>query len=507
MKLSRRNFLKGTAALGATSVVAPSVAALNPVANTDEDYKALVCIFLLGGNDAYNMVIPDDDSAYAEYLSARPKLAIERSAAVPLGIKTDNNVALSLHPAMQSLQDIFAVEKSATVIVNTGQLVEPIIGRDQTSARYPEFLMAHNLQQTMWQSGADEMDIKLGWAGRMVEQMYLPGKLSPMISLGGEKKWLRNNIKEQLVTTSAGAGSYSGLTTADRVDAMMRHFNAQFANLYEDNYSATMASRYHENAQLDEALASVGKLPGFPDTGLGNMLHTTAQMIKARNSEAMGHRRQVFFLGLGGFDTHKDQLNAHAGLLKQVADAMAAFYHEIKQQGLSENVTTFTMSDFGRRIMPNETGTDHGWAGHQIIMGGAVQGGKAYGKWPALKPGSEYDYKNGRLIPEIAADQVNASLAQWFGYDDLPETLFASLSQFELKTIPFMAGAVGPELPDPPPQYPTYTAGTAYNEGDIVVGKDNALYQCKPWPYSGWCSNSGYAPGDSLYWQDAWNKI
>ncbi|PSU34862.1 DUF1501 domain-containing protein [Photobacterium lutimaris] len=436
MKLSRRHFLKSTAALGATSV-APAVTGLNMAHAAPDDYKALVCIFLFGGNDAYNMVIPDDVGNYQKYQAARPGLAIDQNSLVPLGIETDNNVPLGLHPAMASLGPAFA-DGNATVLVNTGQLVEPVIGSPNPNCQLPDFLMAHNLQQTMWQSGAKNMGDPLGWAGRMVEHMQLSGTLSPLMSLNGEQKWLRNNHVEPLVMTSDGAGDYNGMNTSNRVDAMLRHFNEQYANLFTDNYSTTMASRYYENDNLASVLDTEEDLDGFPTTALGKMLHTTAKLIKVRNSNALQHRRQIFFLGLGGFDTHKDQADTHSALLGQVADAMAAFYQEMQGQGLSNNVTTFTMSDFGRRIMANDSGTDHGWAGHQLVMGGAVKGGKAYGKWPDLSPESEYNYKNGRLIPEIAADQVNATLAQWFGFDGESKALFPSLEKFKHSTIPFL---------------------------------------------------------------------
>ena len=436
MKLSRRHFLKGSVALSATSV-APALTGLNMAHASEEDYKALVCVFLFGGNDAYNMVIPATDTAYQTYVQARPNLAIAQKELVPLSIATENDIQLGLHPAMESLKSAFD-EGDATVIVNSGQLVEPIIGENNPNSRVPDFLMAHNLQQTMWQSGAENMNDKLGWAGRMIQEMNLSGSLSPLMSLNGEQKWLRNNTVEPLVMTSDGAGKYNGMNNSDRVGAMMRHFEEKFANLYTENYSTTMASRYYENDALDEALGTVGDLDGFPQTKLGNMLHTTAKLIKVRNAAELKHNRQIFFVGLGGFDTHKDQAEAHAGLLGQVSDALAAFYSEMKRQGLSDKVTAFTMSDFGRRIMANESGTDHGWAGHQLVVGGAVKGGKAYGKWPDLTPGSEYDYNNGRLIPEIAADQVNATLANWFDYNGDLEKLFPSLKTFPKNTLDFL---------------------------------------------------------------------
>ncbi|MGR5141083.1 DUF1501 domain-containing protein [Photobacterium sp. DNB23_23_1] len=436
MKLSRRHFLKSSVALSATSV-APALTGLNMAQASEEDYKALVCVFLFGGNDAYNMVIPVTDSAYQTYWQARPNLAIAQKELVPLSIATENDIQLGLHPAMESLKTAFD-EGNATVIVNSGQLVEPIIGENNPNSRVPDFLMAHNLQQTMWQSGAENMNDKLGWAGRMVQDMNLSGSLSPLMSLNGEQKWLRNNYVEPLVLTSDGAGAYNGLNNSDRVGAMRRHFEEQYVNLFADNYSTIMANRYYENDALDESLASVGELDGFPQTSLGDMLHTTAKLIKVRSAASLQHKRQIFFVGLGGFDTHKDQAGNHAALLGQVSDALTAFYQEMKQQGISDKVTAFTMSDFGRRIMANDSGTDHGWAGHQLVVGGAVKGGKAYGKWPDLTPGSEYDYNNGRLIPEIAADQVNATLANWFDTSLDLETLFPSLLTFPHKTIPFL---------------------------------------------------------------------
>lgn len=435
MKITRRNFLKGSAALSATSL-APAVTGINIAHAQEGDFKALVCIFLFGGNDAYNMVIPDNDAEYSDYLNARPELAIVREEAVSIGIATDNGVPLALHPSMKSLQAVFTEDKKATVIVNSGQLVEPVIGSAVANPELPEFLMAHNLQQTMWQSGAENMKDKLGWAGRMVRDMHLPGSLSPLISLNGEKKWLRSENHEQLVLTTDGAGEYSGLKTPERYEAMLRHFNEKFSNLYADNYSETMADRYYDNEKAKEALGNVGELTGYPDTHLGHSLQTTAKVIRSRAD--LGHQRQIYFVGLGGFDTHKDQQAKHAGLLQHVSDAMAAFYLDMKSIQMADKVTAFTMSDFGRRIMANETGTDHGWAGHQIVVGGAVKGGKAYGKWPELVPGSQYDYKNGRIVPEIAADQVNASLARWFGYQGALTDLFPSLKSFKSHYLDFI---------------------------------------------------------------------
>ncbi|MDV5168508.1 DUF1501 domain-containing protein [Photobacterium rosenbergii] len=435
MKMSRRHFLKSSTALGALSAV-PGLSLSKQAVAGDDGFKALVCIFLFGGNDAYNMVVPVD-AHYDEYERARPTLAIEKHELVNIGIQSEagNNrpaVSLGLHPAMARLESVFR-DNNATVIVNSGQLVGPIIGEDIPHP-VPDFLMAHNLQQTMWQSGALNMEDKLGWAGRMVESVYMSNDLSPMMSLNGEQKWLRNDVYEQMVMTGGGAGKYNGLDQDERREALEDHFDRQFNNLFKDNYTDVMSSRYYQNQRLAELLGEEDD--DIVRSSLGEQLHTTAKLIK-KHAE-MGHHRQIYFVGLGGFDTHHNQKNAHHALLEQLSDAMADFYEDLKDINMLDNVTTFTMSDFGRRLMANDTGTDHGWAGHQLVMGGAVNGGKAYGKWPDLTPGSEYDYNNGRLIPEIAADQVNATLATWFDeYIDV-EKLFPSLEAFEQKTIPFL---------------------------------------------------------------------
>ncbi|MGF1736408.1 DUF1501 domain-containing protein [Photobacterium satsumensis] len=435
MKMSRRHFLKSSTALGALSAV-PGLSLSKQAVAGDDGFKALVCIFLFGGNDAYNMVVPIDEH-HQTYAKARPTLAIPKNELIDIGIQSEAGkkrpaVNLGLHPAMSRLKSMFE-DDNATVLVNSGQLVGPIIGLANPYP-VPEFLMAHNLQQTMWQSGALNMDDKLGWAGRMVESVYMSNDLSPMMSLNGEQKWLRNDVYEQMVMTGGGPGKYNGLDQDERKFAMKYHFDRQFNNLFKDNYADVMSSRYYQNQRLADLLGE-----DDDDTvrsSLSEQLHTTAKLIE-KHAE-MGHHRQVYFVGLGGFDTHHNQKNVHHALLEQLADAMADFYQELKDINMLDNVTTFTMSDFGRRLMANDTGTDHGWAGHQLVMGGAVNGGKAYGNWPDLTPGSEYDYNNGRLIPEIAADQVNATLAQWFDKNLDVEKLFPSLEPFQDKTISFL---------------------------------------------------------------------
>jgi len=444
MKVSRRNFIKGGLALTAASPLSACAketdnSSVNDSAvNSRTGPKALVGIFLFGGNDAYNMVIPRSTKAYAQYQAARPDIAIDKKQLINTGLKTANgpfgeSVAIGLHPAMAALKPIFS-RGNANVIVNSGQLVQPLIGKDKNNALYPEFLMAHNLQQTMWQSGAVNMLNRQGWAGRMIDDMNITGLYSPLISTNGDKKWLRSDNHEQMQMSPSGPGDYKGIK-AQTFESMTNLWDNSYANLYPDNYGPHMRSRYLENENLKEILSTVDEDKyAYPNSKLGEQLRMVGRLLRSRDQLAQDH--QVFMVGIGGFDTHNDQLTNHSALLTQVAEAMAAFQQELDKEGIADQVTTFTMSDFGRRIMANGSGTDHGWAGHQLIMGGAVKGVNqddfAIGRWPDLSPNSEYDHNKGRLIPEIAADQVNAELAKWFGYPaDSIESLFPNLPYFK----------------------------------------------------------------------------
>ncbi|WP_263078053.1 DUF1501 domain-containing protein [Endozoicomonas sp. Mp262] len=433
MKVSRRTFLKGGLASGA-SLMLPAVSGMSSAYGSTDDFKALVCIFLHGGNDAYNMVIPTSSKEYNIYQSMRPNIAIPQSQLVDTGLKADNHVPLGLHSSMTKLQPVFKAG-DATVIVNSGQLIEPVVGR--SNPQIPPFVLAHNYQSIAWQSGTLSHDDELGWAGRMADDMYLNGSLSPLISMDGQCKWLRSKSREQLIIRPGQPSGYEGLNTPARLEAMNRHFSTGYSNLMPRNYSSAMEKSYLDHMTLRGYIDELGDTNDYPDTGFSKTLQTTAQYIRIRGK--LGHQRQIYFVGLGGFDTHKDQKKSHQNLLQQLADGMAAFHNDIKSIGLNDNVTTFTMSDFGRRIPSNATGTDHGWGGHQLIMGGAVNGKKAYGVWPDMREGSPYDYKHSRMIPEISADQVSATLAAWFGYSKNVEELFPSLNNgFDKKTLEFM---------------------------------------------------------------------
>ncbi|AGH81727.1 hypothetical protein PCNPT3_08945 [Psychromonas sp. CNPT3] len=445
MKLSRRRFLKSTGLLGVSSMASfssQSIAAslLSSDKNKITGHKALVCVFLYGGNDSYNMLVPSvETSAYTDYLARRPHLGLKENEILPTGLNSENNINIGIHHEMKSLLPLF--EKGhATVLINSGQLLSPTSKSliDHSLVKLPDLLMAHNSQQEMWQSGATNLNSKYGWVGKMFDIISVKSDLSPLISISNEKKLLRSKHLQQTIVSSKGAGNYSALNDEVRLNGLFFNFSErQYDNLYMRNYAHKMIDSLDENERMKKILIKYPSNSQYSNTKLSKQLNMVSRLIKAQGD--LGQSRQVFFVGMNGFDTHKNQQKTHGSLLAELADGLVEFNHDMESSGLNEQVVSITMSDFGRRIQANASGTDHGWGGHQIVVGGDLHGNKAYGNWPDLKPKSEDDYNNGRVIPGIAADQVHASLCQWLGLSDADIlSIFPNLSHFDLFNIPFL---------------------------------------------------------------------
>ncbi|PSU19956.1 DUF1501 domain-containing protein [Photobacterium kishitanii] len=444
MKLSRRHFLKTSAVVSATTLSASTFASsLIPTADaqsSDSTNKTLVCVFLFGGNDAYNMIVPTPGcDAYQDYKAARPKMGLPESQLSPLNLTTTNGVPLSLNSNMASLLPLFEAG-NATAIINSGQLIQPTTRDDisNNSVKLPQFLMAHNQQQDLWQLGAENLGNAYGWAGRMMEMLGASGSLSPLISVNQGQKLLRYKKAQQTVVNSAGSGVYAGWNDEERLNGYFSHFTQrQYSNIYMRNYASAMSRNISENEALKKILAKHPNHYSYPKSDLAEQLDMVSRLIKARDD--MHQQRQVFFVGLEGFDTHHDQQRLHPQLLKQVSDALSAFNADMVDSGLNDQVTCVTMSDFGRRLQANTSGTDHGWAGHQIVTGGAIRGNNVYGEWPQLTNNSQHNYNSGRIIPTIAADQVNASLCRWLGLSEAQTlSIFPNLNNFNSPYIEFI---------------------------------------------------------------------
>jgi uncharacterized protein (DUF1501 family) len=424
----RRQFLTQASllALGSSSAAAfsSSLQLTNALIKQDKDYKALVCIFLLGGNDAFNMLIPTDDSEYAIYKSTRQTLAIDKASLLPLAIADTKVPKLGLHPSMQEVQDLFNSGRLA-FLTNVGALVEPVT-RDTYNAKsvqLPPQLFSHNDQQSFIQSLQSSIK-RTGWIGRAADvmgKMNQNQKLSMNISLSGSNLWQQGMRASPYSIDAAGIREIENLKTRStdaRELARVKLYQtllSQSDNMFQAEYGRFHKTAWELSEELKSALDTQPAIQTiFPsDNSLADNLKMVAKIISAR--QTLNVKRQTFFVGMGDFDTHGDQLQRHSKLLKQLSSGLAAFNTALEELGLTNQVTTFTASDFGRTLTTNGDGTDHGWGGHQLIMGGTVKGKHVYGELPELILNGKDDAGEGRIIPRISMDQYSATLAQWFG--------------------------------------------------------------------------------------------
>jgi uncharacterized protein (DUF1501 family) len=453
--LSRRRFLSGCAALCAGgSGLLPTLTglrlahALTPPAG---DYKALVCVFLFGGNDAFNMLVPYQEEFYNLYNGSRQTLAITRDSLLPINADLQAYHAFGLHPQLPNLQNLYTNGKLA-FLANVGALVEPVTKPEYQSrtVQLPPQLFSHNDQQNFVQS-LQSHATRNGWAGRAAD--VLAGvnanqNLSMNISLSGSNLWQSGAVALPYSVNPGGVVSFSYTNRSSDNPREAQRVQA-FENLLaqsQDHLFARVHAGLQQNAWdlADEVGAALAGAPAlttvFPQGRLAQSLQMTARMIAARNN--LGVSRQTFFIGIGDYDTHGNQLPRHTALLAELDGALKAFYDATVELGVAGQVTTFTASDFGRTLTSNGDGTDHAWGSHQIVLGGAVNGGDIYGTMPDLYIGSNNDIGEGRIIPTLGMDQYGATLAKWFG---LPEgnfgDVFPNLSKFDATDLGFMLSA------------------------------------------------------------------
>jgi uncharacterized protein (DUF1501 family) len=428
---SRREFLKRSSALSIAGAAAPwamNLAAMGEAAaQSADDYKALVCVFLFGGNDHGNTIIPYDAASYAEYARLRSSLALPRDtlAATLLSpsVALDGGRQFALAPTLAALKPVFDSGRLAPVM-NIGPLIEPTT-KAQYAARsveLPPKLFSHNDQQSVWQASLAE-GATSGWGGRMGDVFMAGNGQSTFtaVSVSGNAVFLSGREVSQYQVSSAGSVAINGIgSNLYGSPAAAQALRSLITTVPSDNhlmrqaYVAVTQRSITADSSLRGALAGAAPLPTtFPATGLGGQLSMVARMIAARSQ--LGAKRQVFFVSLGGFDNHDLLLTAHPALLQQVGDAMAAFYQATVDLGVATNVTTFTASDFGRTLASNGDGSDHGWGSHHFVMGGAVRGQRFFGAVPALGDGGPDDVGQGRLLPTTSVDQLAGTFAAWMG--------------------------------------------------------------------------------------------
>ena len=456
-KMNRREFIsKSSAAAAATAAFAhyPG-AAFSQVVGTGApftDYKALVCVFLFGGNDSYNMVVPRSNAEYTTYAQSRQNMAIAQQDLLPITTLSGETVDFGLHPSMPGMQNLFNTGKAA-LINNTGPLVQQTSKFEYQTGGVPlpPQLFSHNDQQDQWHALKGAGVSKTGWAGRIADLIrtnVVGQQLATNVSLFGSSLFQSADETVAYVMGNNGPIAFSGFPDpndpnpdpllVEQRAAFERIIGANYATIYERGF-ADIQQRAVATADLvTVALANAPPINTvFPATQLGNELNTVARLIAAQSDLSMD--RQIFFVATSGFDTHDDQLVNHADLLQDVSEAMTAFDTAMGELQLSDSVTAFTQSDFSRTLTSNGDGTDHGWGGIQMVVGDAVVGQRMYGTYPDLALGSNDDVGGGRLIPTISSDQYAATLAKWFGIPDAELDIVApNLANFATRDLGFL---------------------------------------------------------------------
>lgn len=454
LKASRRLFLRQSAALGLAGTAAPfalNLAAIGAAsASTAADYKALVCVFLYGANDAHNTVVPYDTAGYNSYSAVRGALAWQTTELTPLlpTAPLPNGRQVALPDPLAPLAALFAAGQCA-VIANVGPLVVPT-DRTSFNARsvpLPPKLFSHNDQQSVWQASAPE-GAKTGWGGRIGDLLASSNanQIFTCNSLTGNAVFLSGqNVQPFAIDPAQGSIPFNALTggtlygSAAGAGALRTALTRSRTHLFESDLRAVNQRSIDSNTALAAALAAAPPLATtFPSGNtLAAQLAMAAKVISV--SAELGARRQVFMVSLGGFDTHSNQDTTHPALLTQVAAAIDAFQKALVELNAAQKVTLFTASDFGRTLTINGDGTDHGWGGHHFVVGGAVKGRQVIGSYPDLTSGASTDAGNGRLIPTTAVEQYAATLASWMGVSntDLPLVL-PNLGNFATRNLGFM---------------------------------------------------------------------
>ena len=427
---ARRAFLRRAGQLGLAGVAAPwaiNLASMGEAAAfTATDYKALVCVFLYGGNDYGNTVVPFDNANYAKYATIRTGIATSQAslAATALSPTTalPNGMVLALAPQLAPLKTLFDAGKLA-VQLNVGTLIQPttLAQYNAKSVPLPPKLFSHNDQQSVWQSSSPEGSTT-GWGGRIGDAALSNNTNSVFscISVTGNAVYLAGKTALQYQVGTGGAVAISGIKSgvygSSSCGAALNALVTQASTQLLENEHARITSRsISAEGQVTSALASSPGLttPFTASNPLAVQLQMVARLIAARG--ALAPKRQVFMVSMGGFDLHDGLPTLHPGLLTNVADALSSFYNATVELGIADKVTAFTASDFGRTLASNGDGADHGWGSHHFVLGGAVQGKQFYGKAPAIAVNGTEDVGQGRLLPTTSVDQYAATLANWFG--------------------------------------------------------------------------------------------
>lgn len=433
---SRREFLRTVAKLSVAGGATPFAVNLAGIgaaaAQTANDYRALVCVFLFGANDHNNTVMPYDTANFNAYTAARAGLTRTQADMLPLDPATpltgpNAGRQFALPKEMAPLKTLWDQNKLA-IVANVGTLIEPAtkLQFQNASVPLPPKLFSHNDQQSIWQASAPE-GARYGWGGRMGDLLASRNASSVFTcnSVSGNAVFLAGEDVVSYQLSTSGSTAVGGLTgslfgSSSAGATLKSLITAGGFDLFSQDLADIMDRSIDANVTLTAALATAPDLPipaAIPTSNrLAQQLRMVARMIAQRN--VLGAKRQLFFVSIGGFDTHDNQLDTLPGLHTQIADALSYFQTTIDGLGVGTEVTTFTGSDFGRTLTSNGDGSDHGWGSHHFVMGSAVKGRNFYGTFPIMGLNNNDEVGSGRLLPSTSVDQYAATMARWFGVGD-----------------------------------------------------------------------------------------
>lgn len=428
--ISRRRFMTHSCGLGVAAATASTTALTlgltrSVSASTTDGYKALVCILLAGGNDSYNMLLPHDQDQYEEYTKIRSDLALDYDSLLPLSNQSESGRSYALHPGIDEIRQIYESGNLAFV-ANVGTLLEPVdaVGIQEGKARVPLGLFSHSDQIAQWQSAVSyNRTSSYGWGGRMADLLDPDpaNGLSMNISLSGTNLFQTGNRVSPYTIYYQGDGANTvwsfpqfwsnGINAHTVIRDLL---GVDHNNMLRREYSSRLKGAMDNYDTFVDAIRSAPEFETeFSENYFSGTLKQIARVIGARNT--LGQSRQTFFVQYGGWDHHDGVVNYQAAMLPIVSKGLDEFRSAMEELGEFGNVTTFTISDFARTLTSNGKGSDHGWGGHHMVMGGAVKGGEIYGIYPELSEDSPLDVGRGVYIPTTAVEQYFAELALWFG--------------------------------------------------------------------------------------------
>lgn len=446
-------FVGGLAALSA-------LAAQSTASAASTDYRALVCLFMAGGNDSHNWVVPVDSGSYTDYVRARSNLALPLSGltSISSGVRQAPGRQFAMPTELEALRDLYE-KRELAVVANVGPLLGPTTkAQYNAGAALPPKLFSHNDQASNWQSLAPE-GARAGWGGRIADVLMAANghPVFTTVSATGNAVFLTGTTATQYQISTSGALGIGGLndrTTlgSSTMASVLRKIQYDAGdNPFQGEVSRVVKRSAEAYAVLAGQLARANVMPINPTPirlsngsslaldqyPLARQLKAVAQMVAA--GQSMGMKRQVFMVSLGGFDTHGNQLRDQSPLMLGVAQSISYFMEAMQAQGRKNNVTLFTASDFGRTLTSNGSGSDHGWGSHHFVAGGAVRGGEIYGRFPAAALGSADDIGSGRMLPSTSVTEYAATMALWMGVpaSDLA-TVLPNVGNFSAPSLGFL---------------------------------------------------------------------